>query len=587
MLPALALVGIVAAVGLAYVVMSGREEPTPEFTRFTGLNPTFTQLTSQSGEELFPSLSPDGRTLVYASMASGNWDIYSRRVGGETVINLTEDSTETDSQPSLSRDGEFIAFRSAREGGGIFVMGATGENVRQVTDFGFNPVWSPDGTEVLFAVEGVYTDPQSRGSTSQLWTIDVETEEARQVFEGDAVQPQWSPHGNRIAYWSQIGGQRDIWTIAADGSEPVALTNDAALDWNPVWSPDGNYLYFSSNRSGGMNLWRVWIDETSGMPRAEPEAITVGAAGANMHLSISEDGKRMVYATQDLRQNIMKVDFDPSTNAVIGEPVFVTEGSMSDITPDVSADGASLVFRRTVGQEDLFTVRSDGTGLRQLTNDLYNDRAPEWSPDGRKIAFYSSRSGSWQLWTINPDGSSPRQLTDVAQVIYVTWSPDSARIAYSDFRTASFIVESTASMEDQGPLELPPLPVEDEFFVVRSWSPDGKWLAGVSFSGRRASSVGLYVYSFESNQYEQLNGNETAREPHWLADSQTLLYHDDGGIHSVNRVSKEVRDVMSIGPGDGAIFQPTTSPDDETLYYVSLPPVEADIWLIELPNEPQ
>ena len=111
---------------------------------------------------------------MYQNRASGNWDIYSLRVGGERETNLTEDSPEGDYQPSFSADGELVAFRSDREGGGIFVMGATGENVRRLTDFGFNPAWSPDGGEIVFAAESVVASPESRDSRSELWAVDVE-----------------------------------------------------------------------------------------------------------------------------------------------------------------------------------------------------------------------------------------------------------------------------------------------------------------------------------------------------------------------------------------------------------------------------
>ena len=80
----------------------------------------------------------------------------------------------------------------------------------------------------------------------------------------DAVQPSWSPHGHRVAYWGLRGGNRDIWTVPAKGGEPVAVTADPHLDWNPVWSPDGFHLYFSSDRGGSMNVWRVKIDENIG-----------------------------------------------------------------------------------------------------------------------------------------------------------------------------------------------------------------------------------------------------------------------------------------------------------------------------------
>ncbi|MBI2403419.1 MAG: PD40 domain-containing protein, partial [Gemmatimonadetes bacterium] len=87
----------------------------------------FTRLTVDPGVEWFPSLSPDGQWLTYSGEASGNRDIYLLSVGGRNPINLTADSPEADDQPAFSPDGEQIAFRSEREGGGIFVMGRTGE----------------------------------------------------------------------------------------------------------------------------------------------------------------------------------------------------------------------------------------------------------------------------------------------------------------------------------------------------------------------------------------------------------------------------------------------------------------------------
>jgi serine/threonine protein kinase len=111
----------------------------------------FTQITRKPGQEIYPSLSPDGKLLVYSDAETGNWDIYLQRVSGTTPINLTRDSAANDTQPAFSPDGEQIVFRSDRDGGGIFVMGATGENVRRLIDYGHNPAWSPDGQEIAFS----------------------------------------------------------------------------------------------------------------------------------------------------------------------------------------------------------------------------------------------------------------------------------------------------------------------------------------------------------------------------------------------------------------------------------------------------
>src|SRR6202022_848858 len=132
---------------------------------------TYTLLTNQAGVEDFPSLAPDGKTFVYVSKASGNADIYLKRVDGRNAINLTKDSPADDTQPAFSPDGSQIAFRSEREGGGIFVMGATGESVRRLTDFGFNPAWSPDGSEIPVATERIEMQTNVRMTTSSIYTV--------------------------------------------------------------------------------------------------------------------------------------------------------------------------------------------------------------------------------------------------------------------------------------------------------------------------------------------------------------------------------------------------------------------------------
>jgi Tol biopolymer transport system component len=162
---------MIAAAGAVYL-----------FSRRSGLpqqaalpNTTFTQLTDQAGPEYFPSLSPDGKSFVYAAFAAGNWDIYFQRVGGKNPINLTKDSPADDTQPAFSPDGERIAFRSEREGGGIFLMGATGESVKRLTDFGYDPAWSSDGKEIACADEGILT-PAIRTHKSLLSAVNVATE---------------------------------------------------------------------------------------------------------------------------------------------------------------------------------------------------------------------------------------------------------------------------------------------------------------------------------------------------------------------------------------------------------------------------
>jgi serine/threonine protein kinase len=300
---------------------------TRQFFRPLPPNLTFTKLTNQPGLELYPSLSPDGKSLVYASRVSGNWDIYLQRVDRGTPINLTRDSLSDDIQPAFSPDGGRIAFRSERDGGGIFSMGATGESVRRVTDFGYNPTWSPDGKEIACATEEALPPPLRLGPNSGLWAVPIGGGQRRSIPEsGDALQPVWSPHGHRIAFWGVRSGRPDIWTIPATGQgQSVRLTDDLHADWHPVWSPLGDYIYFVSNRAGVMNIWRIPIEERSGRVLGSPEPVTTGAS-PTLSLSLSGDG-RIAYSQGTSEQNIQSIGFNPATETVTGPPVWITQGS--------------------------------------------------------------------------------------------------------------------------------------------------------------------------------------------------------------------------------------------------------------------
>ena len=185
------------------------------------MQPSFAQITSQSGLEWFPTLSPDGKWVAYGGDGNTGRDIFLQSTTGQTPINLTPDSTDDDDQPAFSPDGERIAFRSSRDGGGIFVMGRTGEAVRRLTREGFKPAWSPDGKEIAFTTENADLDPQNTVGLSAMRVVNVTSGSQRQVGNVDAVLPSWSPHGQRIAYTTRgaiAGSTRlDVWTVDPEG----------------------------------------------------------------------------------------------------------------------------------------------------------------------------------------------------------------------------------------------------------------------------------------------------------------------------------------------------------------------------------
>ena len=244
------------------------------------------QIELQPGQQLFPSVAPD-KTIAFSQRNGADWDLYVLRHASPPT-NLTADSAADDWQAEFSPDGKWLAFRSERNGGGIYIMNPDGKNLRRLTSAGFNPTWSPDGSEVAYSTAQVIADPAFRPIRGTLFAIKVATGERRILWAlSDAVQPRWSPNGRRIAFWgfASQGGQRDIWTITSAGTDPVKVTDDAATDWNPVWSPDGNYLYFGSDRGGTMEIWRIPIDQTAGRPKGPPTQITTGGKGIRGHIA--------------------------------------------------------------------------------------------------------------------------------------------------------------------------------------------------------------------------------------------------------------------------------------------------------------
>ena len=567
---------VVAIVALAIAAAFVWLRPATDRTANFLANATFARLTDQAGLESFPSLAPDGKSIVYSSAASGNLDLYLQRVEGRNTTNLTADSPADDTQPAFSPDGTRIAFRSERGGGGIFVMGATGEAVRRLSDVGYNPSWSPDGRFIVCAQETIEQPASRYSNASALWVIDVSTGERRQVTTGDAVQPSWSPHGHRIAYWAaDASGQRDLWTMPAQGGAPVAVTNDRFVDWSPIWSPDGRYLFFSSDRGGSMNLWRVPVDEATGLAKGDPEPVTTPSSNSAL-ITMSADGKRLAYVEQSSTQNLMRVAFPPGSRP--DPPTPVTQGSRFFAEPQVSPDGQWLATYSLDNSNNLYVVRTDGTEFRQITDDGFKNIAPRWSPDGSQIAFYSNRSGPFQVWVIHPDGSGLRQVTFGTAnetYYYPVWSPDGRHLLYSSLDANPFILDTTRRWDEQPPEPLPPLPDTGMTFAAWSWSSDGRRLAGWRL---RADGVhaGVTLYDLAAKRYTTLT--ETGRYPTWLADDRRLVFFRDGRLFILDSQTKAVEPLPPL-PGYAEAF--TISRDNRWLYYEQNHR-EGDIWTIDL-----
>jgi Tol biopolymer transport system component len=572
---AVLLLALGAAAGILWISDVRRRPPASTRIRYT-------QLTEAPGQELSPRLSPDGETLLYVSGAAGNADIYSMRVGGNNPVNLTADCKDDDWEPAFSFDGKQIAFRSERDGGGILIMGATGESVRRLTDFGYDPSWSPDGRAVVVSTEGV-TGAYSRIAVSELWVVSVADGSKRLLSKGDAVRPAWSPDGKRIAYVRSFGVAKDaptLWTIPAAGPTDVGArpaTKTGKNDLFPTWSGDGRYLYFASDRGGSINLWRAPVDPASGDPRGEPEAVTVPSLDAESP-SVSRGGARLAYESASTRSTLFKLPFDARSGTPAGPPEELWSSSRLLVVPRMSPDGASVVLgRRYTGIEDIAVARLDGSRLRQLTATELPTRFPRFSPDGKRVAFFSARgNGTAQIWEMHVDGSGLRQLSDMRghDVYYPVYSPDGERLEAVDDEGTSWILALTRKDAAWTVLHKPR---EGELLPDsnNSWSRDGRSLAG-DYVDKAYRRLGIYVESVETGERRRLT--KVGQKPEWLNDNRRLLYLNNGALWLIDSATGKSSEVLPARKPPRLLESFDLSPDEKFVLLLEQS-YESDIWM--------
>jgi serine/threonine protein kinase len=575
----------IAGFGVWFFVKNPGKSQSKEASEWAGAR--HAQITDSPWVEGYPSLSPDGKNIIFASETNGDRNVYLQRVGGKNQVNLTPDSKESDTMPAFSADGKYIAFRSERNPNGIYVMEETGENARRISDLGFHPSWSPDGKKVVVsdkaaAIHTVHTVPNSA-----LWVIDAATGDRRQIETGgDAIMPSWSPNGHRIAFWFVAGGKLgEIATVPAEGGEPVVVASDEASDWNPVWSPDGKYLYFASDRSGNMSFWRVAIDEKTGAAQGAPESVPTPSKYCR-HITFSRDGRTLGYVRYESQSNLQAIAFDPKTLKTTGEASWITRGDKEIGNPELSPDGETFVVRQpTRTQEDLVIFDKTGGNWRNLMSDKFRERIPRWSPDGSQIAFFSDRSGKYQIWTINPDGSNLRQITftEKTGASAPVYSPDGARLAFTEIEgnwQSSFILDLTKAWNEQTPQPLPPAG-ENTSFSVRDWSADGKKLLLVYFEPD-GDERGIGVFNLETNLYEKMT--ESGTSPFWLNDNRHFIYTDRNAIFLCDTQTRKTTQLYK--PFAYELQQANISPDNKMIFFRYLQ-VDANVWLIDAAQQQQ
>lgn len=240
----------------------------------------------------------------------------------------------------------------------------------------------------------------------------------------NAQQPQ-------IIYESWANGNPDVWVMNADGSDQHAVTTGPAADQGPVWSPDGTRIAFMSDRDGDAEIFTMAADGT------DVRQLTRNAA-FDMYPVWGPTGRIAFISTRNVSNGTTEIwAMDPDGSGLAR----LTSNDGSDAYPTWTPDGHILFasspnVRAGVSlgaQQEIYRMRSDGSQVERLTNNVCGDRAPSSSPDGTKIAFVSSCGRPFGgISVMNADGSGVRALTTNLEAAedWPTWSPDGTRLVF-------------------------------------------------------------------------------------------------------------------------------------------------------------
>jgi Tol biopolymer transport system component len=346
-------------------------------------------------------------------------DIFVVNADGSGVRELAHDPA-TATGPVPSPGGESIAFTSTRDGNReVYVMAADGSAQRRVTQDPVSDIvhdWSPDGSELAIVSD--------RGGMPQIYAVRADGRGVRQLTSGSVAsdEPAWSPDGRRVAFVRL----REIWVMAADGTGQRPLTNDpASAAGDPAWSPDGSKIaYIRARQAFPFDIVSVNTMNSDGMGIR-----TIATLSMTREPAWSPDGHRVALVTG---ANVYLMNADGSDRRQLTDSG--TAGNeIGDDAPRWLGDGRRIVFTRAVGSSSrtqLYVVKPAGGTPRRLTSEVGGVMEPDWSPDGRTLAFvHPRRSLNRDIYLLTVDSSSPPRRLVRGET--PAWSPDGRKLAFT------------------------------------------------------------------------------------------------------------------------------------------------------------
>jgi tricorn protease len=427
---------------------------------------TARRITVSDGIEMFPRFSPDGNTIAFAGEYNGNQQVFVMPSDGGMPI-----------QRTFNMDVEGLPER-----------------------MGPNKIileWSKDGKDIIFrsrqdswhVLEGkIYSVPAIDGL--------VETLELP-----NSGYASLSPDGSKIAYnrifrdyrtWKRYrGGQvADVWIYDFNTRELTQVTDNDSQDIMPIWN--GDNIYYISDRTGTLNLFRynTKTEEEKQITNSDYYDVKFPSKGAK-HIAFEMGGEvhLMDYATE----TVTKVNIEVNDDFPTARP------RIEDVSDEIKGGTVSPDAKWTVfsARGDIFVVSKEKGITRNLTNSSdAHDRDPDWSPDGKWIAYISDASGEYEIHLVKPDGSEHKQLTnDFESYRYeLDWSPDSKKILTSDKSMKLYYYDVPSGTRHDV--------AKSSRWEIRdyNWSPDSKWIAYTDYINNKITGVYIHNTSGGKNQ---------------------------------------------------------------------------------------
>lgn len=405
-------------------------------------------LVALPGSVLTPAYSPDGSELafVWNGPREDNFDIYVKRLGDGTVRRLTT-SPNLDASPAWSPDGRQIAFLRRVQPGrtAIMLQSSTGGAEVKIAETSV-PI-ERNQRDLAFSKDGRWLiAPQAWPDSVGLTAFPVDGQTPFPMTHPPSHKadscPAFDPTGHNLAFTrGPIGLNGDIYVVSLGDqlrakSEPRRATNWNRYTFNPTWSRDGSELIVTSQELFvPSHLWRIpWTGNT------KAEVLSWAGDGADAP-TISPNGRLAFSRTH---RNVDLFLYDLSRESAAAEARasrWPASSTRTDAGPRFSPDGKRVAFiSDRSGKLQVWLADADGANAVQLTNlDASGAGNPNWSPDGSTIVFDALQDGHYQLFAVSPAGGEPRLLErSSGQDAFASFSADGRWIYFSSDRTGQF-----------------------------------------------------------------------------------------------------------------------------------------------------